>query len=171
VASVKAVAASLKLLARAFAGVVDDARVEVYNAALEDLTDAQLAAATTIVIKTHTGEFIPPPAVLLKAVAPVAVAVDASAIVRRIEKLATYSAHAGMIYPGVDQVRAELGETVAYAYAAAGGPRIFSENDTTRSIAEREFSKAITEAANRPQSALPIIGGEPPRPRLVSGDA
>lgn len=169
-ASAKAVNASLKMLSRVFAGVVDDAKVEVYAAALESLTDAQLAAATTIVIKSHTGEFIPPPAVLIKAVAPVAVAVDASSIIRKIEKLGTYSPHVGMIYPSVDRVRDELGETIAYAYASAGRDRVFSEDQTSRDIATREFSKAIGEAAARPIAALPIIGSEPSKPRLVRGD-
>ncbi len=37
-ASERAIGAALKLLGRAFAGVVDEARIEVYTAALEDLS-------------------------------------------------------------------------------------------------------------------------------------
>lgn len=170
-ASVRAVATSLKMLGRAFAGVVDDAKIEVYHAALERLSDAELAAATAHVIRTYAREFIPPPAILLEAVAPAPVVVDAPSILRQIEKLGAYNPSSGIVYPRADIVRDKLGEAAAYAYVAAGGPRIFSENETTRSIAEREFAKAIAEAANRPQSALPIIGGEPSRPRLVSGEA
>jgi hypothetical protein len=157
------------MLGRAFAGVVDDAKIEVYHAALEDLSDAELATATAHVIKTYAREFIPPPAVLREAIAPAPTVVDGPSVLRKIEKLATYNPNCGMVYPRADVVRDKLGEPAAYAYVAAGGPRIFSDNETTRSIAEREFSKAITEAANRPNAALPMIGGDPPRPRLVGG--
>jgi len=136
-ASERAIAAALKMLGRAFAGVVDAERVELYRAALDDLTDEQMGAATVLVIRTHTGEFIPPPAVLRKAVAPAPIAVDSAAIIRRIEKLATYNPNAGMIYPPTDVVREQLGDATAYAYAAAGGPRLFSENETGRDIATR----------------------------------
>jgi hypothetical protein len=157
-ASERAVAAALKMLGRAFAGVVDVERVELYRAALDDLSDAELARATLLVIRSHTGEFIPPPAVLRKAVAPAPVAIDSAGIIRRIEKLATYNPNAGMIYPCVETVRGELGDATAYAYAAAGGPRLFSENDVGRDIATREFTRAMTEATSRPTAALPVIG-------------
>lgn len=156
-ASRQAISTALKLLSRAFAGVVDQTRVEVYGAALEDLSDEEIATATALVIKTHTGEFIPPPAVLRKAVAPAPVAVDAEAIVRRIEKLATYNPNRGMVPPAVSTVEERLGPTVAYAYAAAGGPSLFAENDVGRSIALREFQRAMTEAASRPGIALPVF--------------
>lgn len=156
-ASSTAVSAALKMLARAFAGSVDVERIELYRAALEDLSDAELAAATTIVIKTHTGDFIPPPAVLRKAVAPAPIAVDAHALVRRIEKLATYNPNVGMIYPATSVVHEQLGEAIAYAYAAAGGPRLFSEDDTGREIATREFQRAMAEAASRPMASLPVV--------------
>lgn len=157
-ASERAIVAAFKILSRAFAGVVDKERVNVYCAALEDLSDAELATATAHVVKTHTGEFIPPPAVLRKAVAPAALVVDAAAVIRQIEKLATYSPHAGMIYPVLATVHSQLGEAAAYAYAAAGGTRVFSENETSRDIAVREFQKALTDAANRPMADLPILG-------------
>ncbi len=159
-ATSKAVLSALKMLSRAFAGVVDPERVELYRVALDDLSDEQLAAATVIVIRTHTGEFIPPPAVLRKAVAPAPVAIDVAGIVRQIEKLAAYTPGAGMQYPAVRTVREELGESVGYAYAAAGGARLFAEDATTRSIAAREFQRAMTEAVSRPATALPLIGAE-----------
>lgn len=167
-ASVKAVATSLKMLGRAFAGTVDDAKVEVYHAALARLSDAELATATAHVIKTYTREFIPPPAILLEAVAPAATVVDAPSILRKIEKLGSYNPSVGMIYPHADTVRDSLGEAAAYAYVAAGGPRVFADDETTRSIASREFQRAFTEAANRPEAALPVLGVES-RPLLESG--
>jgi hypothetical protein len=157
-ASERAIGAALKLLGRAFAGVVDEARIEVYTAALEDLSDEELRTATTLVIRQHTREFIPPPAVLRKAIAPAPVAIDGAGIIRRIEKLATYNPNVGMIYPPTDTVREQLGDAAAYAYAAAGGPRLFSENETGRDIAVREFQRVMVEAASRPQALLPVIG-------------
>lgn len=165
----RAVAAALAILGRAFAGVVDEERVEVYCAALEDLSDAELAAATAHVVKTHTGEFIPPPAVLRKAVAPAPIAVDSVAVLRRIENLAVYSPQAGMIWPRGDVVLDALGEEVAYAYAAAGGPRVFSDNETSREIAIREFQKSLVEAVSRPGAKLLVVGQ--PSPPLPSARA
>lgn len=159
-ASERAVAAALKMLGRAFAGVVDVERVELYRAALEDLSDEQLQVATTLVIRNHTGEFIPPPAVLRRAVAPAPIAVDSMAIIRRIEKRATYNANVGMIYPPTAVVHEQLGEAAAYAYAAAGGPRLFSDDATSRDIAAGQFTRAMVEAATRPQALLPVIGPE-----------
>jgi hypothetical protein len=157
-ASSEAVLSALKMLSRAFAGVVDAERVELYRVALGDLTDEEIVTATTLVIRNHTGEFIPPPAVLRKAVAPAPVVVDAHALIRQIEKLATYSPAAGMICPPTSVVREQLGDATAYAYAAAGGARLFSENETGRDIAAREFQRAMTEAASRPAALLPVIG-------------
>lgn len=157
-ASKRAIGTALKMLGRAFAGVVDAARVDVYSAALDDLTDEQVALATTRVIRTHTGEFIPPPAILRKAVAPAPVAVDSMSIVRQIEKLAAYAPGGGMIAPPTSVVAQQLGPVVAYAYARAGGPRLFSENETGRDIALRDFERAIHDAANRPEAELPVLG-------------
>lgn len=157
-ASKRAVATALKMLGRAFAGVVDEPRIEVYAAALEDLTDEELATAATLVIRNYTGEFIPPPAVIRKAIAPAPVAVDAPSIIRRIEKLMTYNPNMGMLPPPTETVRTQLGEQAAYAYAAAGGPRLFSDNETTREIAARDFQRAMAEAVGRPQAPLPVLG-------------
>lgn len=167
-ASNRAVATALKILGRAFAGIVDEHRIEVYAAALEDLSDGELATATAIVVKTHLGEFIPPPAVIRKAVAPAVATVDGEGVLRQVAKLATYTPTQGMIYPRVDLVRERLGDVIAYAYAAAGGTRVFSDNDTTRDIATREFVKAMTDAVNRPGADLPIIGAPGPRIALPS---
>jgi hypothetical protein len=157
-ASKSAVFAALKLLGRAFAGTVDEPKADVYHAALEELSDEELARATTIVIKTHTSDFIPPPAVLIRAVAPARLAIDSGAIVRQIEKLAVYTPGGGMVYPPTCVVARELGTGVAYAYAAAGGSRLFSENDTGRDIAVREFERALSEASHRPAAELPLLG-------------
>ncbi len=56
-------------------------------------------------------------------------------------------------------MRQQLGDAIAYAYAAAGGTRVFSDNEVSRDIAEREFQKAMTEAVNRPVTAPLLIAG------------
>jgi hypothetical protein len=148
------------MLSCAFAGDVDEERLNLYSAALEELSDEELARATTIVVKTHTGGFIPPPAVILKAVAATRPTVDVDAMIRSIENLGKYSPHVGKIYPRVEAVRQALGDGMAYAYAAAGGKQLFSENDVSRQIATREFQKAAEYVVSLPAgSPLPVIGG------------
>jgi hypothetical protein len=150
----------MMMLARTFTGgQVERETIELYAAALDDLTDEQLERACLIVVRTHTGGFIPPPAVLRKAIAPARAVVDADAILRRIEKLSIYNAATGMIAPPRAVVERELGEAVGYAYAAAGGKRLFADDEIGRDIATREFEKALAEAESRPGAYLPVIGG------------
>jgi hypothetical protein len=157
-ASKAAIMTALKMLGRAFAGTVDEARAEVYHAALVELSDDQVNRATEIVIETYTGAFIPPPAILINAVKPAPGVVDASAILRRVEKLGTYNPASGMIPPPIGRIAETLGERIAYAYSGAGGPLLFTENEVSRDIARREFQRLLTEAVNEPQKALPIFG-------------
>ena len=165
-ASVDAVTVALKSLGRAFAGTVDAERIALYYAALDDIEDADLLRATAALIKTHTGEFIPPPSHIRRAAgANRPVAVDVAAVTRAIEKLGIYNPNVGMIYPDIGAVRERLGDAIAYAYASAGGTRLFADNDTTRDIATREFANAIADAANRP-GAFPILGSVNPMPLL-----
>ncbi len=166
-ASKAMVAKCLAMMSRSFAGEVDDERVRLYHAAFDDLDDAQIERATTIVVRQWTGAFIPPPAVIRAAVAPAAPAVDAGALARRISKLGFYHP-TGWVYPRIDKVRDELGEVVAYAYAAAGRERLYAENDTTRDIAEREFEKSLIEGMKRAPNGLPVIGA-PAVPSLPDG--
>lgn len=162
-ASSRAVVAALKLLGRAFAGTVDVERVELYRAALIDLTDEQLAAACLVVIRTHTGDFIPPPAKIRAAVgADTITPVDVDATIRQIEALSMYNAASAMIRPSVAVVRVQLGEAVAQAYAAAGADRIFREGDDTgRDIARRDFATALQEWTRRSSAGLLPSGVEP----------
>lgn len=87
--------------------------------------------------------------------------VDGQKILRQISQLGTYSAHVGMIAPHVGAVRDALGDVIADAYASAGSERLFSDDDKTRSIAERDFQKAAEQYAAMPDT---------PRPLLESGD-
>jgi hypothetical protein len=168
-ASRRAVATALKLLARAFAGEVDEARIDVYFAALDDVGDEQLAAAVTLVIKESTERFIPPPGLIRKAVSPTP-AVDSAALIRRIAKLGQYSPHVGWIYPSVARVRDQLGDRIAYAYAAAGQERLYSENATTVDIAKRDFEQAFKESLLHAGSELPVVGASARKPSTLTSD-
>lgn len=175
-ASLDAVGACLKMFARAYTGgVFDDGRVEVYAAALEDLTDEQLANATVRVIKSHERDFIPPAAVILAAARAERSAVDVGAVLNEIHRLAIYNPASGMIYPSVRAVRESLGDAVANAYADAGGTLVFSgPEDVGGQIARREFRQALNDAAVRgaPLPMLPMLGHPaPPRLRLTDGSA
>ena len=154
-----AVAAMFKVLSRAFAGTVDAPRFELYYVALDDIDDGALECATVFLVKTWTGAFIPPPAVIRNAAMPAPAAVDVSAVIRQIEKLSIYNPNTGMIRPPVATVRDRLGEVVAYAYAASGGDRLFADDDVTRSIAVREFQTEITAAvrAGKGPGQLPVL--------------
>lgn len=167
-ASEEAVYAALKTLGRAFAGKVDSERAEVYHAALEDVSDAQLAQATVKLVRTYQGEFMPPPAKIRAAIGmdqtPPS-AVDAT--LEAIRALSVYNPTRGMIRPSVVRVREALGPAVAEAYAEAGGERLFSENQVGREIALAAFGPALTAWQQRasvgalpaPKDAARVAGG------------
>jgi hypothetical protein len=157
-ASKHAVAAALGLLSRVFGGAIDEVKVTVYYDAWDDLDDAQLERAVRLYLKTSNDRFIPPPGVIRAMIAPAVPVVDPSRLLARISRLGHYNPSVGWIYPSADKVREELGEPAAYAYLAGGGPRVFSDNETTHDIALREFGKAMIEAAKRPDVELPVIG-------------
>jgi hypothetical protein len=148
-ASNHGIAAASKILTRAFAGTFDAERLDLYRAALEDISDADLLRAVAIVVKTYTQPFIPPPAVIRAAIgADRPAAVDADSVIRSIAKLKTYTPTAGMIPPPVETVRQHLGDVVAHAYALAGAGDLWNDNEVTADIARRDFRKAITAAVN-----------------------
>jgi hypothetical protein len=79
---------------------------------------------------------------------------DASAVLRQIERLGTYNPHVGMLPPPVIVVRDTLGDAAAGAYAAAGRERCFADDETTRHIAQRDFDKHF--------ARLAVLHGPPP---------
>ena len=170
-ASRRAVSAALKMLALTFAGDVSGERVDLYAAALEDVDDGALAAATLQLVKTHKGEWIPVPAVIREAAgADVQPRADVEDIVSRISRLSEYNPH-GQRGPRVGAVRVAMGDAIASAYGAVGGSsRLIDSTDaTTRDIALRDFAKEL-EALVRERGpaclALPA-----PAVRLITGDA
>lgn len=146
-ASRRAVATALAILAEGFGGTVSEAKAEVYYDALLDVADEDLGRAVRAVVRTYEGKFIPPPAVLRNAVgANDRPAIDSLAVVDAIQELVAYRP-SGLVFPSVDAVRRRLGSGIAQAYAVAGGARIFSSNETTRDIARREFAQELEHVA------------------------
>jgi hypothetical protein len=125
------------------------------------LTTEQFEAAAQRIFAEYDEFGFPPPAVFFAQVPPV---VDGQKILRQISKLSTYNAQVGMIPPNVGQVRDAFGDVIADAYASAGSHRVFSDDDTTRSIAERDFQKAAEQYAAMPDAPRPLLeSGEGPR--------
>jgi bifunctional DNA-binding transcriptional regulator/antitoxin component of YhaV-PrlF toxin-antitoxin module len=165
----RAVLASLTLFALTFAGDVSPARIDLYVAALDDVTDEQLGAATVRLVKTHRGEWIPVPAVIREAAGTNAKPrIDVEDIRRQIIDIAGYNPH-GFVAPRVESVRRVLGDAVADAYGAiGGGSRLFAD-DVTGAIALRDFAKEL-EAIERERGALALPA--PMRgPKLLTGEA
>lgn len=135
----------MKILARNFAGEVTAEKCGLYHAALADVSDEQLDAAVVRIIKTHRGEFVPPVAVVRDAAgANQAPAIEVSVLTQRIRELGLYYADIGRWYaPSAERVGAALGASVARAYGVAGAGLLFSDSDTTREIAERDFGRAL----------------------------
>lgn len=172
----KAVLAALTLLSRAYAGKLSEEQADVYEAALHDLTDAEVERATVQVIRTYERDFIPPPAVLRaaagKTTAPL---LDVSRILREIADLGGYTGE-GFYPPSVPKVRAALGAAIAGAYAAADMGRLFSEDGTSRDIARRDFAGVLADVVHAhgtntlPGWAVVAVLPEHKPQRLEAGD-
>jgi hypothetical protein len=103
--------------------------------------------------------------VFLAAIAPTPV-FDSSALLRRISALGSNTG-VGWRWPLVGTVRDALGDDVADAYASAGTDRLSSDDDTTRSIAERDFAKALTQYAAMPETPRLLVASAPEARRIA----
>ena len=169
----QAVLATLTMLAREYAGTVTEEKADLWLAALEDVSDVALAAAVATVIKTHTGGFIPPVAVIREAAGANALpAIDAGRLLREIDRLGEHNPATGWQSPSVEVVRQIKGDAVADAYAAAGGPeRLFEGGATTREIAAREFAQEMAAQVKAHGGAALLPPAVPAVPQLAAGDA
>lgn len=157
-ASPKALGVAMKLLGRVFAGDITAEKMTTYAAALDDLSDAQVLASVDVLIKTHAGQFLPVPAQIREACgANDRTPIDTDAIIRRIDRLGGYNPQTGWSAPRVETARKELGDAIADAYGSVGGgSRLFCDDETGRTIAERDFMLALrTETAAEERRALP----------------
>jgi hypothetical protein len=134
-----------------------------------DWDDETLTACARSAAATPGRVFFPTPGEIAEQRAGVAPVVNGAAILRQIEKLSAYSPQAGLIAPPVVKVREEFGALAADAYARAGAHRCFSNDETTRSIAQREFQKALEEYAAQPTQTRPLIESGLECRRLADG--
>lgn len=167
----------LALFGATFPKDVSPELVLVWLEVMGDVEDAALAKAARQAL--NDCRFFPAPAEV-RAYLPKPPAPDVDAMMTAIAGLASYLPTTGTTYPRVETVRQLLGDAVGEAYGMAGGPRsLFSGNDTTASIARRDFAQALTSAVkagltitdNRPL-ALPAPDGPvyfDDAPRLSSG--
>jgi len=137
--------------------------VAFYVLGLAPLSDEQLTAATAKAAQTCT--FLPTPAELIALCgANRPVFVDTEKVLEQVRGLSDYHPSRGTTPPRVEQVRTVFGDAVGEAYGiAGGGVRLFSGNETTASIARREFDKALAEAITThgplPTPALQLRSG------------
>jgi hypothetical protein len=159
VASINAVVAMLAVFAEYYpTRPVGKRTAQFYHEGLLDLSDEQIAAAVEIIRQQPGRTFFPTINEVRDTTRRKLAPVDIGKATRVIFALGHYSPHAGQQPPSVDVVRNNLGEAMAAAYAGVGAARLFSTNDTTREIAEREFGELLSEIPET-QRALPA-----PRP-------
>lgn len=154
---------------------VTERTAELWIRMFRNVTDEQFTRAVEEVLADPKREFFPAPGVLIGIIRGPAPVLDLPAVVRRIESLGHYTPTSGWIWPRVDIVRETLGDAVATAYGQVGF-RLGADDETTRSIAFRDFTAEITALLERDgEKALngteqpPRIGGTP-QLKLVSGD-
>lgn len=185
-ASKRAVAVALAMLAEGRAATVTEATTNAWVMALDDITDAELGAAVRTYLRESEDRFMPPPAALRKLVLaarprPVEEPrASAFEIVRTIERLAVSTPAGFVTWPRVESVRERFGDAVAHAYGYVGASRLFADSPTTRDIALRDFAVAYDRlpadarltvpallAASQPRAALPAPA--PPSSRTFAG--
>lgn len=148
---------------------IGTATAEAWAMAFADWDDADLQACARQAATTPGRTFFPTPGEIA-AFRP-ASTVDSPKILRQIERLGVNLPGAGYVAPQVDAVRAALGDVIADAYATAGaGSRVFSDDETTRAIAYREFHKSATAYAAMPAVERPALVAGPPR-KLIPRNA
>jgi len=168
-ASLEAVTTGLSLLQEAFpTREITSKTGEVWKLLFADVPDGPFLSACTALAIEHGRTFFPTPGEVMALAAPAPV-VDIDGLLTQIHDLGDYGP-TGWRYPGIQSIREALGDSVADAYAEAGGGRCFANSDssgqsTTRDIARREFAKALATTAKRP--GLTLIG--PSEPRRLAG--
>lgn len=167
-ATPKAIATGLSLMHEAFpTRDVTEKTNAVWALLFADVPDAPFVSACTALAVEHGRTFFPTPGEVMALAAP-APRVDIDGILASIHDLGEYGP-AGWRYPGIQSIREAMGDSVADAYAEAGGGRCFANADAnglsvTRDIARREFEKALASASKLPTfTLLPPSGPAPKR--------
>lgn len=153
-ATSNAIKKALAILQSVFPRDLTPELAEAYHLALADVDDDTLGESVGVCLRTC--KFFPVPAELRAAMPrPRALPVDAMGVARQIQSLGHYNPH-GWVYPSVKTVREKMGRAAAEAYGTVGSDRLYSENETTRGIAERDFAQVLREEIHTdPSAALP----------------
>ena len=153
-ATSSAIRKALAVLQAVFARDITPELAEAYRIALADVSDDDLGVAVGRCLQTCM--FFPVPAELRGAIhVDQAPKVNAADVIAKIASLSTYMP-TGYAHPSVPVVRDKLGAAAAEAYGFVGSRRLFSENQTTRDIAERDFAATFAATVqDEPRTALP----------------
>jgi hypothetical protein len=170
VASERAVARMMRIFSRNFAGEVTADRCKLYHAALQDVSDEQLDAATARIVKEHESEFIPPVAIIRKfAAANARPSIDVESTIVAIGRYGEMG-HTRWYPPRPETIAKHFPPAVVRAYAEVGGTVLFSDNATTREIAFRDFGRAYKETVREdPRLGVsPALPAAAPAPKLLA---
>ena len=159
-ASNRAVAESLALLAADRGGEISPLKVESWALALSEISDDELRSAVAQFLVLDTGDFVPSVAKIYALCRPPK-PIDTEAMLYRISELGSHNPNIGWMYPSIDTIRRTLGDGIADAYAAAGASRCFAPESNgstvTRDIARQAFAKGVkmTQGTNPTALAAP----------------
>lgn len=170
-ASKHAISIMMQCLRLSFAGDVTKEKCRLYHAALEDVSDEEIEAATRFLVQEHRGEFIPTIAAIRDAAGVNArgLAIDLEATLRAISGLGEYHIESGRWrYPSAVRVVDALGDGIGTAYGEAGCALLFSDNQITRETAQRDFVRSLTRAVAR-RGAVAALNPAPEQPKLAAG--
>ena len=157
----EAVARALAFFAEDRGGDVTPPRLQIWCEVLKPLTDIDLNRAVGLVLRSDRSGFIPPVSALIAAVTETE-PVDHEELLKAIGQMGVYSPISGMCWPRIGDVRERLGDAIATAYADAGASRVFSDNETSRDIARREFRQSLrTIARERGRDAIALPAMKP----------
>ena len=104
--------------------------------------------------------FFPTPGELWEFLRPIEALPDATTVLRQIEKMSVYNPASGMIPPRVQDVRVALGDAAADAYGYAGPTRLFSDDETARDIAMRDFATTLQRGQREHRPLLPGVASQ-----------
>ena len=139
---------------------------EIWLAIFADVDDAKMLDTAKQLVVEPGRRFFPSPGEFRAKLQGQLPALDVAGITRRIEALGMYNPHVGWIWPRVDAVRDALGEGIARAYGVVGA-RLGADDETTRSIAQRDFHGELHAILEREG---PTALEAPKRLALPSGD-
>lgn len=127
---------------------VTERTAELWIRLFRNVSDEEFTRAVETVIADPKREFFPAPGVLIGVIRGPAPVLDIPQVVRRIESLGHYNPNCGWIWPRVDVVRETLGDAIATGYGQVGF-RLGADDETTRSIAFRDFVAEVTAVLER----------------------